>query len=562
VEKLQIEIFRNFEESLWAQLREAGCGIPRPLRDPMPITLKAEDSIQCFMIAHLHGIGRIRIMWGFDDSVKIPGGVDELLKVFHKAVLHVTSVVGSDYYGLHVGAVICSRTIGVAHTEENVSMGWVCPYRYCGGISVLVIACDLREREIMAELGENRVAIEQLNREVADRKLAEEALQQANRKIQALYEQSEASTKAKSTFLANMSHELRTPMNGIIGFSELLLRETLSVDQRDYVEIIGKSARDLLALLNDLLDISKVEAQKMTLEKIIFDPIDIALDAAEMVSPNLRNGRVLLLAEFDAGLCKLVGDPTRFRQVLINLLGNAVKYTEAGSVRIVLRRMTGGGHGVQSLMVRVEDTGVGIEEQYLGRIFQSFTQSDETTTRKYGGTGLGLAITKNLVELMGGKIMVESELGKGSVFTVIIPFGESGEPRELTRWSKNNAPAGFPGYCLLLDSRKESRDSLVPALESLGLVVFVADSLDAALALSQHILFPLRIVDLPSLRAPAEDLRTWSQDRSEIPLVGLQPFPTWAPAELRTLLSGLVNRPAFPGNLARRLWDAWANRHT
>lgn len=559
---MQVELFNNFENLLWEQLRQAGHGLPRPLRDPLPLTLRRDSDIKRFLIAHLHGMGQYRIMWGFDPAVKVAGGTESLLGLFQQAVITLVRQPRAETQGLTVGAVICSDTVAIAHEEEDVSAGWVRPYRYCGGISVLVIACNLRERELLKELIENKATIEQLSHEVAERKRAEEALQAANQKVQALYEQSEASTRAKSTFLANMSHELRTPMNGIIGFTELLLREPLGTDQQEYVEIISKSARDLLSLLNDLLDISKVEAQKMTLEKIVFDPIDLALEACEMVSPKLRDGRVLLLADFDPGLTKLVGDPTRFRQVLINLLGNAVKYTEAGSVRIVMRRMTGGGLGIQSLMARIEDSGVGIEAQYLSRLFQAFTQSDETTTRKYGGTGLGLAITKNLVELMGGKISVESEIGKGTTFTLVIPFGESGEPRELSRWGKNNAPSDFPGYCLLLDSRKESRESLVPALESLGLVVFVADSYDAALALSQHIQFPIRVVDLPSLRDPVSDLQAWSRERSEAPLIGIQPSPYWAPTELRSMLSGLLSRPAYTGSLARRLWDAWSNRNS
>ena len=288
----------------------AGHGVPRPLRDPMPITLDntllKKDGVQLFFVAHLHGLGQYRVMWGFDDSVRIAGGVETLLDYFYRALNQAVDCSDCDWQGFHVGAVICSRTLAVAHAEEEVSFGWVRPYRYCGGISVWVLAGDQRESELMRQLTAHRATIEQLSREVADRKMAEVALQEANQKIQALYEQSEASTKAKSTFLANMSHELRTPMNGIIGFSELLLREKLSPDQQEYVEIIGKSARDLLVLLNDLLDISKVEAQKMTLEKILFDPIDIALEAAEMVSPNVRDGRVLLLADFDPSLGKFV----------------------------------------------------------------------------------------------------------------------------------------------------------------------------------------------------------------------------------------------------------------
>jgi len=530
VDTIQAEVFKLFEEIFRDLLARAGFSPPVPLSAVMAISKPEESALRRFLIAHVHGMGQYRIMWGMQDSSIRDDDLSILLPMLGQAAQKLVALPGHELSGCSVGTVVATQLLGSYLDEADVSVGWLRPYLFRGGQCVLLLACDSSQRALALELMEKRATVERLNAEMAERKRTEVALQAANAKIQALYEESEASRRAKSTFLANMSHELRTPMNGIIGFSELLLRENLTPDQQEYVEIIGKSARDLLSLLNDLLDFSKVEAQKMTLEKIVFDPVDLALEACEMVSPNLRNGRVLMLADFDPGLGKLVGDPTRFRQVLINLLGNAVKYTEAGSVRIVLRRMTGGGHGVQTLMARIEDSGVGIDAQYLSRLFQAFTQSDETTTRKYGGTGLGLAITKNLVELMGGKISVESELGKGTVFTVVIPFGESGEPRELSRWGKSNAPADFPGYCLLLDSRKDSRDSLQPALESLGLVVFTAESFDAALALSQHIQFPIRIVDLPSLRDPVADLRGWSMDRRDIPLVGLQPFPSWAPA--------------------------------
>lgn len=559
MDRIPLEIFNNFEEQLWEQLRKAGYGVPIALQDPMPLPVPGKG-IRLFLIAYVHGVGQYRLMWGFAPDTALPCSIEDMLRVFHESLCVLIAKPGHPWSGFRVGATICSDTVAIINQEDSISLGWLRPYRFYGEISVLMIACDRYEMELLEKLHESQAIIEALHREVRERKSAEAALQSANKKIQALYEQSEASTKAKSSFLANMSHELRTPMNGIIGFSELLMRESLQPEQHEYVEIIGKSARDLLTLLNDLLDFSKVEAQKMTLERIHFDPVEVALEAAEVVSPNLRNSRVLLLADFDPALDKVVGDPTRFRQVLINLLGNAVKYTENGYVRIVLRRLSGGGHGVQSLLLRIEDTGVGIDPQFQARLFQAFTQSDATTTRKYGGTGLGLAITKNLVELMGGKITVESEVGKGSVFTVAVPFGESGEPKNLSGRGRVQAPEGFPAYCLLLDARKESRDSLLPALESLGLSVFVADSYDAAFALSQHIAFPLRIVDLPSLKDPMEELADWSREKRSVPLIGIQPTPAWANHDVRTLLSGIVNRPLYPGNLATKLWEAWTDR--
>ena len=315
-------------------------------------------------------------------------------------------------------------------------------------------------------------------RDVTERKAAEEALRRNAQELEVARRRAEAATIAKGEFLANMSHEIRTPMNAIIGMSDLALQTKLTMQQREYITTARESAEALMTIINDILDVSKIEARRLTLERVPFVVRDTIEDSVKLFAPRADEKGLELSCRIAPDVpAAVIGDPGRLRQVLLNLVSNAVKFTHAGEVGV---EMVVAQHLSDEVMLKctVRDTGIGIAEDKRWEIFGAFVQADATTTRKYGGTGLGLTISSQLVEMMGGRLWLESEPGKGSRFHFVARFDLfKGETVPTPSFDLRSLRV------LVVDDNATNRAILTEILDSWQMSAAAADSARTALAM-------------------------------------------------------------------------------
>jgi signal transduction histidine kinase/ActR/RegA family two-component response regulator len=315
-----------------------------------------------------------------------------------------------------------------------------------------------------------------------------QALEEQARELDRSRRQAEAASVAKSQFLATISHEIRTPMNGILGTTELLLDSPLTPSQRQYANTAHHSATALLGLIDDVLDLSRIEAGKVTLRTASFDLRALATDAVQLMAAIARDKPVALRCTLPPQLPeRLLGDPVRLRQLLVNLLHNAVKFTDSGQVS--LQVTMAGDESPDGLQLRFEvrDTGIGIAADQLDSVFDAFTQGDASSTRRHGGSGLGLAIARDLAQLMGGRLGVQSMPGEGSNFSFELTFKRAADPPPPALYSKGADEGGGPAHVLLVDDDTINQMVVQAMLTKLGCRVdLAADGNTACAAVSSQ----------------------------------------------------------------------------
>jgi PAS domain S-box-containing protein len=353
---------------------------------------------------------------------------------------------------------------------------------------------------------------------------AEAALVEAREQALAAREQALAASAAKSEFLATMSHEIRTPLNGVIGLTSLLLEGSLSDEQRNLADTLKRSGETLLAIVNDVLDLSKIEAGRLTPERTLYDPHELIEDTAQLFGEEAQRKSLELAVHIAPEVPRVaLGDPTRVRQVLVNLLSNGLKFTTKGGLELTASQRLE--QGAPMLQLEIADSGCGIQPDKLETIFDPFAQADSSTTRRFGGSGLGLAITRQLLQLMGGSIAVESRLGVGSRFVVELPM-PAPPPADRRRISGEHRPLQLAGSRVLL-AEDNAVNQLVARkqLERLGCQVEIADNGEDALAALQQRPFDLVLMDcqMPVLDgyAATRAIRALGPPLRDIPVIAL-----------------------------------------
>jgi len=355
--------------------------------------------------------------------------------------------------------------------------------------------------------------------------LADQVLKQ---QLRAANDAARSAVRAKSEFLANMSHEIRTPMTAMLGMTELLQMTELNDTQREYASTVARSGETLLQLVNDILDFSKIEAGQLHVESIGFDLGELLTEVHDMLEVKARQRGLALIIDTAPDVPqRVVSDPTRIRQVLINLVGNAIKFTHRGHVAVRARIASPLSAAGRVLELAVEDTGIGISPEQQRRVFEAFTQADTSTTRRYGGTGLGLAISCRLAELMGGSIQLQSELDKGSTFRLMLPVGVEAVSTDNTPpVQPQSTPAkAFVARVLLVEDNLENRALAMRLLQHLGCEVDAAENGSIALTQLRARKYDLVLMDchMPVLNGydATREIRKQESAGEHLPIIAL-----------------------------------------